>query len=162
MTDDPAPQSLTRALSGLDPETRRAMARALERGAYELEGGDWGERGDGAGCLLSLAAWEMGLDDGEALMSRSVDAVRVPALFDAWWSSVLAREGDVVHARRTVREAVSSILYRSLVDEPCEVSAPSNSTSEATSSAPSATGSPSSSRVRANSRWSRQPPAIHR
>ena len=47
-------------------------------------------------------------------MRRSIDAVRVPALFDAWWDEVLAREGDVVRARRSVREALGEMLHRSL------------------------------------------------
>jgi hypothetical protein len=111
---DPVRAELASALEGLDVETRQALTRALERGDYELEGGDWGEQDDGSGCLLSLAAWEMGLERGESLMRRSVDAVRVPALFDAWWGDVLEREGDVVRARRTVREALGEMLHRSL------------------------------------------------
>jgi hypothetical protein len=109
---------LARALDGLDVPTRQALGRALERGAFELDGGDWGEREDGAGCLLSLAAWEMGYERGETLMRRSVDAVRIPALFDAWWDEVIAREGDVVRARRTVRETVGAMLHRSLGEPP--------------------------------------------
>ena len=79
-------EALAQALDGLDPETRQALARALERGEVELEGGDWGSADDGSGCLLSLAAWELGLERGESLMRRSVAAVQVPALFDAWWT----------------------------------------------------------------------------
>jgi hypothetical protein len=107
-------QALARALDGLDPETRQALARALERGAAELEGGGWGSMDDGSGCLLSLAAWELGLERGESLMRRSVAAVQVPALFDAWWDEVLTREGDVVRTRRTVREALGEMLFRGL------------------------------------------------
>jgi hypothetical protein len=106
--------ALARALDGLDPETRQALARALERGEVELEGGGWGSIDDGSGCLLSLAAWELGLERGESLMRRSVAAVQVPALFDAWWDEVLMREGDVVRTRRSVREALGEMLFRGL------------------------------------------------
>ena len=107
-------QALAQALDGLDPETRQALARALERGEIELEGGGWGSIDDGSGCLLSLAAWELGLERGESLMRRSVAAVQVPALFDAWWDEVLTREGDVVRTRRSVREALGEMLFRGL------------------------------------------------
>ena len=107
-------QALAQALDGLDPETRQALARALERGEVELEGGGWGSIDDGSGCLLSLAAWELGLERGESLMRRSVAAVQVPALFDAWWDEVLTREGDVVRTRRSVREALGDMLFRGL------------------------------------------------
>jgi hypothetical protein len=107
-------EALAQALDGLDPETRQALARALERGEVELEGGDWGSADDGSGCLLSLAAWELGLERGESLMRRSVAAVQVPALFDAWWDEVLTREGDVVRTRRSVREALGEMLFRGL------------------------------------------------
>jgi hypothetical protein len=112
---------LATALGGLEPETRQALGRALERGAFELEGGEWGDQGDGAGCILSLAAWELGLEDGESLMRRSVDAVRVPALFDAWWGDLLEREGDIVRARRTARELIGGMLHRTLADAPLAV-----------------------------------------
>jgi hypothetical protein len=107
-------QALARALDGLDPETRQALARALERGEVELDGGGWGSLDDGSGCLLSLAAWELGLERGESLMRRSVAAVQVPALFDAWWDEVLTREGDVVRTRRSVREALGEMLFQGL------------------------------------------------
>lgn len=110
MDGDRSREAVSRALAGLDPETRLALGRALERGEYELAGGDWGSRDDGAGCLLSLAAWELGLESGESLMRRSVDAVRLPAAFDAWWADVLRREGDVPRARRTVRQALAAML----------------------------------------------------
>jgi hypothetical protein len=141
MQPDRRRDDLARALDGLDVETRQALARALERGehdlrgyasppparsvrtlatrmhlgraAYRPEGGDWGSQ-DGGGCLLSLAAWELGLEHGSDLMRRSVEAVRVPALFDAWWAEVIEREGDVVRAQRTVREAIGDMLHRSL------------------------------------------------
>jgi hypothetical protein len=117
MHDDRLRERLSGALGGLDVETRQALGRALERGAFELEGGDWGSVDDGSGCLLSLAAWELGLEHGEQLMHRSVDAVRVPALFDAWWADTLAREGDVTRARRTVRQALGEMLHRSLAGD---------------------------------------------
>jgi hypothetical protein len=121
-------EALARALDGLDPETRQALARALERGEVELEGGGWGSIDDGSGCLLSLAAWELGLERGESLMRRSVAAVQVPALFDAWWDEVLTREGDVVRTRRSVREALGEMLFRGLAapreDLPKGASAP--------------------------------------
>src|SRR3954451_1431103 len=107
-------EALAQALDGLDPETRQALARALERGEVELEGGGWGSMDDGSGCLLALAAWELGLERGESLMRRSVAAVQVPALFDAWWDEVLKREGDVVRTRRSVREALGEVLFRGL------------------------------------------------
>ena len=107
-------QALAQALDGLDSETRQALARALERGEVELEGGGWGSIDDGSGCLLSLAAWELGLERGESLMRRSVAAVQVPALFDAWWDEVLTREGDVVRTRRSVREALGEMLFQGL------------------------------------------------
>ena len=47
-------------------------------------------------------------------MRRSVAAVQVPALFDAWWDEVLKREGDVVRTRRSVREALGEMLFRGL------------------------------------------------
>ena len=47
-------------------------------------------------------------------MRRSVAAVQVPALFDAWWDEVLTREGDVVRTRRSVREALGEMLFRGL------------------------------------------------
>jgi hypothetical protein len=141
MQPDRRRDDLNRALDGLDVETRQALARALERGEHELrgyatpppsrsvrtlatrlhlgraayrpEGGDWGSQDEG-GCLLSLAAWELGLEHGSDLMRRSIEAVRVPALFDAWWAEVIEREGDVVRAQRTVREAIGDMLHRSL------------------------------------------------
>jgi hypothetical protein len=106
--------ALEQALGGLDSETRQALARALERGEVELEGGGWGSADDGSGCLLSLAAWELGMERGELLMRRSVSAVQVPALFDAWWDEVLTREGDVIRTRRSVREALGEMLFRGL------------------------------------------------
>jgi hypothetical protein len=102
--------ALMREVRGLDAETRSALARALERGDAELAGGGWGSRDDGAGCLLSLAAWEMGLVGGDELLSRSISAVRVPALFDELWALILQRTGDVEDARRASRRLVLAAL----------------------------------------------------
>ncbi len=152
MQPDRRRDDLARALDGLDVETRQALARALERGehdlrgyasppptrsvrtiatrmhlgraAYRPEGGDWGSQDEG-GCLLSLAAWELGMEHGSDLMRRSIEAVRVPALFDAWWAEVIEREGDVVRAQRTVREAIGDMLHRSLAHcEPADGDVP--------------------------------------
>src|SRR3954468_21357396 len=144
-------QALARALDGLDPETRQALARALERGEVELEGGGWGSIdhgsgcllslagwgsiGDGSGCLLSLAAWELGLERGESLMRRSVAAVQVPALFDAWWDEVLTREGDVVRTRRSVREARGEMLFQGLAAPRDELPPPASAADGTSASA---------------------------
>ena len=58
---------------------------------------EWGAQGDGAGCLLSLAAWELGLEDGESLMRRSVD-VSVPPPGDLCRQ---AQRSDEAGARRS-------------------------------------------------------------
>jgi hypothetical protein len=102
--------ALMREVRSLDPETRAALTRALERGDAELTGGGWGSRDDGAGCLLSLAAWEMGLATGDELLMRSIAAVRVPALFDELWALILRRTGDVEDARRASRRLVLGAL----------------------------------------------------
>ena len=127
--------ALAQALGGLDPETRQALARALERGEVELEGGDWGSADDGSGCLLSLAAWELGLERGESLMRRSVAAVQVPALFDAWWDEVLTREGDVVRTRRSVREALGEMLFQGLAAPRDELPRPASAADGTSASA---------------------------
>jgi hypothetical protein len=124
-------QALAQALDGLDPETRQALARALERGEVELDGGDWGSPEDGSGCLLSLAAWELGMERGELLMRRSVAAVQVPALFDAWWDEVLTREGDVVRTRRSVREALGELLFQGLAAPREDLPRPLSASAEA-------------------------------
>jgi hypothetical protein len=105
---------LERELHALDDETLGALSRALARGETELTGGEWGSRDDGHGCLLSLAAWELGLEDGEALLVRSVAAVRVPALFDELWSLVLRRTGDVAEARAIAEAATRRAIERRL------------------------------------------------
>src|SRR3954454_78105 len=119
-------EALANALGGLDPETRQALARALERGEVELEGGGWGSIDDGSGCRVSLAPWQRGLERGESLMRRSVAAVQVPALFDAWWDEVLTREGDVVRTRRSVREALGAMLFQGLAPPRDELPRPAS------------------------------------
>ena len=105
--------SRRRSADSTPRRARRSRARS-SAATVELEGGGWGSIDDGSGCLLSLAAWELGLERGESLMRRSVSAVQVPALFDAWWDEVLTREGDVVRTRRSVREALGEMLFRGL------------------------------------------------
>jgi hypothetical protein len=104
-------------LAALDQTTLGALASALERGTSTLEGGGWGSRESGEGCLLSLAAWELGLPSGEALLVRSVAAVRVPAIFDELWWLVLERTGDVEEARQIAYRLVSGAIARHLPRE---------------------------------------------
>jgi hypothetical protein len=115
-------QELLRALrteiGKLDRDTRQALAGALDDDRLKLAGG-WGDRDGGEGCVLSIAAWNMGLPNGEELMYRSVAAVRVPALFDELWALLLARLGDVEQsrdaARRLVGDALAAVDDRPLV-----------------------------------------------
>ena len=100
---------LAHALERLDPETRSAIGRALERGDNSLRAGEWGGLDERTGCLLSLAAWELGLAHGEQLLT-SPAAVQVPAAFDEWWGELLEREHDLGRARRTMRDVVGSML----------------------------------------------------
>ena len=65
---------------------------------------------DGDGCLLTLAAAELGYESGEALLTTSVAAVRVPALFDELWALILARTGDTASARRITHRLVAEAL----------------------------------------------------
>jgi hypothetical protein len=113
LREDALRASLRRELAAVDPQTLQAIARALERDHDRLDAGTWGSTDDGTGCLLTLAAWELGLNDGEALMARSVHAVRIPALFDEFWALVLARTGSPAAARelahRIVAEALASV-----------------------------------------------------
>lgn len=102
--------ALSRGLADLDTETRAALRDALGRDDLSLTGGDWGCRDDGEGCLLSLAAWQLGLSGGDALMSRSIAAVRIPALFDQAWALILRRTGDAEDADRTVRRLLEVAL----------------------------------------------------
>ena len=60
--------------------------------------------------MLSITAWNMGLASGEALMYRSVAAVRIPALFDELWALLLARLGDVEDSRDAARRLVADAL----------------------------------------------------
>jgi hypothetical protein len=103
-------QALRTEIGRLDPETRSAIGRALDDDRLRLAGGSWGDRDGSEGCVLSIAAWNMGLPDGEALMHRSVAAVRVPALFDELWALLLMRLGDVELARASARRLVGDAL----------------------------------------------------
>jgi hypothetical protein len=118
--EDALRASLRRELDAVEPETRQAIARALERDHQRLEAGSWGSTDDGTGCLLTLAAWELGLDDGEALMARSIHAVRIPALFDEFWAIVLARTGSQAAARELTHRIVSESLTEAtaVADDP--------------------------------------------
>lgn len=102
--------ALRTELSRLDTDVVTAIGRALERDQDRLIGGAWGID-DSEGCLLTLAAREMGMTDGEDLLQTSVAAVRIPALFDEVWALILQRTGDPAAARaithRLVVEALS-------------------------------------------------------
>jgi len=102
---------LRSALDGLDAPILTGMASALERDRDRLVGGSWGVD-DRDGCLLTLAARELGAGSGEDLLRSSVDAVRVPALFDELWASVLARTGDAEAARAVTHRLVVEALAR--------------------------------------------------
>lgn len=112
---------LRSALDGLDAPILMGMAGALERDRDRLVGGSWGVD-DGDGCLLTLAARELGADSGEDLLRSSVDAVRVPALFDELWACVLARTGDAEAARSITHRLVVEALARR-ADQPEEPAA---------------------------------------
>ena len=99
------------ALDGLDAPILAGMASALERDRDRLVGGSWGVD-DRDGCLLTLAARELGTERGEDLLRSSVDAVRVPALFDELWACVLARTGDAEAARSITHRLVVEALAR--------------------------------------------------
>ncbi len=102
--------ALRTELARLDTDVVTAIGRALERDQDRLIGGSWGID-DSEGCLLTLAAREMGMTDGEDLLQTSVAAVRIPALFDEVWAMILQRTGDPAAARaithRLVVEALS-------------------------------------------------------
>ncbi len=100
---------LRSALADADPALLRGMARALERDGDRLVGGSWGTD-DGDGCLLTLAAREMGADTGEELLRGSIAAVRIPALFDELWAEILRRSGDAATARRITHRLVAEAL----------------------------------------------------
>lgn len=97
-------------LAGLAPDIRRALRAALDRDGVRLAGGAFGVRDDGEGCLLSLAAWQLGIDDGAALLATSVAAVRVPVVFDELWAALLADCGDAETAEWTARAIVRAAL----------------------------------------------------
>jgi hypothetical protein len=117
LREDALRASLRRELAAVDPETLQAIARALERDQHRLEAGAWGSTDDGSGCLLTLAAWELGLDGGEALMARSVHAVRIPALFDEFWALALARTGSAAAARDVTHRIVADALTAACGDD---------------------------------------------
>jgi hypothetical protein len=102
---------LRNALMHADHEVTEAIARALERNQERLLGGGWGAN-DGDGCLLTLAAQELGQADGEALLRSSVAAVRIPALFDELWFLILTRTGDARMARSVTHRLVCEALVR--------------------------------------------------
>jgi hypothetical protein len=102
-------RALRTEISRLDADTRRALSGALDDDRLKLAGG-WGDRDGGEGCVLSIAAWNMGLQSGEALMHRSVAAVRIPALFDELWALLLTRLGDVEESRDAARRLVGDAL----------------------------------------------------
>jgi hypothetical protein len=102
-------RALRTEIGRLDDDTRVALARALDDDRLKLTGG-WGDRDDGEGCVLSITAWNMGLSSGEALMYRSVAAVRIPALFDELWALLLTRLGDVEDSRDAARRLVADAL----------------------------------------------------
>jgi hypothetical protein len=118
--EDALRASLRRELDAVEPETLQAIARALERDHQRLEAGSWGSTDDGTGCLLTLAAWELGLDGGEALMARSIHAVRIPALFDEFWALVLERTGSPAAARELTHRIVAEALTEAtaVADDP--------------------------------------------
>lgn len=101
--------ALRGALAEIPPATTRGIARALERHGDRLIGGRW-EDDAGDGCLLTLAAREMGLSEGETLLYESVASVRIPVLFDELWATIVRRTGDPRLARRTVRRLVAEAL----------------------------------------------------
>lgn len=103
-------RQLRTEIGRLDHDTRAAIVRALDDDRVQLTGGGWGDRDEADGCVLSIAAWNMGLPGGETLMLRSVAAVRVPALFDELWALLLARLGDVEQARDAARRLVGDAL----------------------------------------------------
>ena len=88
---------------------RRGIGSDLTEALAE-HGLDAAIREDGEGCVLSIAAWNMGLPSGEELMYRSVAAVRVPALFDELWALLLRRLGDVEESRDAARRLVGDAL----------------------------------------------------
>jgi len=101
--------ALRTELGRLDPDVAAAIGHALEHDRDRLIGGSWGID-DSEGCLLTLAARELGLADGEALMHTSVAAVRIPALFDEVWGLILERTGNPTAARNITHRLVVEAL----------------------------------------------------
>ncbi len=101
--------ALRTELARLDGDVVSAIGRALERDQDRLTGGSWGTD-DSEGCLLTLAAHELGHHSGEELLRTSVAAVRIPALFDELWAVVLARTGDAAVARSVTHRLVVEAL----------------------------------------------------
>lgn len=116
MREETLQDDLRSALRDLPPDTTRAIARALEREGDRLIAGRY-EDDAGDGCLLTLAARELGAVDGEALLTESVASVRVPALFDELWATIVRRSGDPALARRIVHRLVVEALLDQPVDE---------------------------------------------
>ena len=105
-------RQLQTELTRVDPTVLAAIARAMERDGDRLVGGTWGVD-DNEGCLLTLAARELGLDSGEELLGGSIAAVRIPALFDELWICILERTGDTRTARSIVhRLAIETLAWR--------------------------------------------------
>ena len=102
-------QQLQTELARVDPTVLSAIARAMERDGDRLVGGTWGVD-DSDGCLLTLAARELGLSRGEDLLGGSIAAVRIPALFDELWICILERTGDTRSARAIVHRLVIETL----------------------------------------------------
>jgi hypothetical protein len=120
--------ALRTELAQLDPDVVTAIGRALERDRDRLVGGSWG-LDDSEGCLLTLAARELGLGHGEELLRTSVAAVRIPALFDEVWALILERTGDPTAARAiTHRLVVEALALR--VDQAAESAAAAAAPSE--------------------------------
>jgi hypothetical protein len=107
--------NLRDALRDLPPSTTRAIARALERDGDRLIAGRY-EDDAGDGCLLTLAARELGVADTESLLTESIASVRVPALFDEVWAEIIRRTGDPTLARRIVHR----LVVEALIDQPGE------------------------------------------
>jgi hypothetical protein len=106
--EDRALRALRRELDSIDEEIVSALDRALARDPERLTGGDWGTGDDG--CLLTLAARELGRSHGSDLLATSVAAVRIPAVFDDLWAIVVERTGDPRKARTIVSHVVSDAL----------------------------------------------------
>lgn len=119
--EDRALRALRRELDSLDEEIVSALDRALARDPERLTGGAWGAGEDG--CLLTLAARELGCSHGSDLLPRSIAAVRIPAVFDDLWAIVIERTGDPRTARRIVTHIVSDALdaRRATLDGTTEV-----------------------------------------